>query len=106
MPRLMDKKDWIQTVANVGVAERVWSESLRSRAGTVSLSVPEDGMYIKIDPSPEIVMSESKSVHGFIGNGRTGQMRIGSMKEEIGLPDDFDREFGELPPYGDFVVHV
>ena len=28
MPRLMEKKDWMQTVANVSAAESVWCENI------------------------------------------------------------------------------
>lgn len=27
MPRLMEKKDWIQTMADVGSADRIWCEN-------------------------------------------------------------------------------
>ena len=71
MPKLMEKRDWIQTVANVSSAERVWSENVLSHAGTVSLPVPEGGMYqvifVKIDANPDVVKPKRKSAHDFIG---------------------------------------
>ena len=44
MPRLMDKKDWMQTVADVGSAKSVWYENVASDAD-VSFSLPESGRY-------------------------------------------------------------
>lgn len=56
MPRVMEKRDWARTVANVGSADHVWYENVMGRASTLSISVPERGMYqvilVKID-SPE-----------------------------------------------------
>ena len=53
MPRLMDKTDWMQTVADVGVAENVWCESVAGDSGNVSFSLPERGRYrvilVKLD---------------------------------------------------------
>lgn len=45
MPRLMDKKDWMQTVADVGSAESVWYENVSGDADSVSFSLPESGRY-------------------------------------------------------------
>ena len=71
MPKLMGKRDWIQTVANVGSAVRVWSENVMSHSGTVSLPVPEGGLYqvifVKIDADPEAVKPKRKSAREFIG---------------------------------------
>ena len=41
MPRLMEKKDWMQTVADVGSAENVWYENVSADGGFFPLSVPE-----------------------------------------------------------------
>ena len=53
MPRLMEKQDWMQTVANVGVAEGVWCENIVSDGDTVLLPLPGRGSYqvilVKID---------------------------------------------------------
>ena len=43
MPRLMEKKDWMQTMADVGSADDVWFENVAGDARTVSLSLPEAG---------------------------------------------------------------
>ena len=55
MTKLMEKRDWMQTVANVGTAEGVWYDNISAEGGVVPLSVPESGMYqvilVKIDDS-------------------------------------------------------
>ena len=45
MPRLMEKTDWIQTVADVGIAENVWYENIVGDADSVSFPLPERGRY-------------------------------------------------------------
>lgn len=45
MPRLMDKMDWMQTVADVGSAESIWFENVSGDADRVSFSLPESGRY-------------------------------------------------------------
>lgn len=45
MPVLMDKKDWMQTVANVSAADSVWYENISSDDETVSLPLPGRGSY-------------------------------------------------------------
>ena len=45
MPRLMDKADWMQTVADVGAAENVWYENIVGNTDNVSFSLPEHGRY-------------------------------------------------------------
>ena len=45
MPRLMDKADWMQTVADVGAAENVWYENIVGNADNVSFPLPERGRY-------------------------------------------------------------
>ena len=71
MPKLRDKGDWIQTVANVSTADRVWSENILSQAGTLPLSIPEGGAYqvilVKIDSAPGSVAPRRKSAHDFSG---------------------------------------
>ena len=56
MPRLMEKKDWMQTLADVGSADDVWFENVAGDACTVSLSLPEAGRYrvifVKLDGVP------------------------------------------------------
>ena len=45
MPMLMEKKDWMQTVANVSAAESVWYENISSDSDTVPLPLPGRGSY-------------------------------------------------------------
>lgn len=53
MPKVMEKRDWARTVANVGSADHVWYENVMGRNSTLSVSIPERGMYqvilVKID---------------------------------------------------------
>jgi len=97
MPRLMEKKDWARTVANVGSADRVWCENVVGREGSLSFSIPENGMYqvilVKLNSSAGGVPAKRNSEHDLVGVGR---IRIGSMKDEIRLPDNFDEEFEGL----------
>ena len=57
MPRLMEKKDWMQTVAEVGSAESIWYENVAGDAYDVSFSLPESGRYrvifVKLDDIPQ-----------------------------------------------------
>ena len=57
MPRLMDKKDWMQTVTEVGVAENIWSENVIGNAHNMTFSLPETGRYrvilVKLEDVPE-----------------------------------------------------
>ncbi len=74
MPKLMEKIDWARTVANVGSADCVWSENVMGREGTLSLSIPESGMYqvilVKLDrpePVPKPAPAKPKSARDLIG---------------------------------------
>ena len=73
MPKLMEKRDWIQTVANIGVADRVWSENISTDDGILSMPTLEAGTYqvifVKIDAKAPPVSSARKSAHDFIGWG-------------------------------------
>ena len=90
MPRLMEKKDWMQTVAEVGSAERVWYENVSADGGFFPLSVPESGIYrvilVKVGNGPSADRPrQKKSAHDYIGccrgnyNGLTTTAEI--MKE-------------------------
>ena len=63
MPRLMEKKDWMQTLADVGSADDVWFENVAGDACTVSLSLPESGRYrvifVKLDGVPPVSSSST-----------------------------------------------
>ncbi len=75
MPRLMEKKDWMQTVADVGSADSVWYENVSVDGGHFQLSVPDSGMYrvilvkVSSDSVPE-KKARPKSAREFIGYGR------------------------------------
>ena len=73
MPKLMEKKDWIQTVANIGVADRVWSENISTDNGSLSMPTLEAGTYqvifVKLDAKMPPVTPARKSAHDFIGWG-------------------------------------
>ena len=74
MPRLMEKKDWLQTVAEVGSAESVWYENVSADGGFFSLSVPESGKYrvilVKIGKLDSTEKPRQKSARELIGYGR------------------------------------
>ena len=74
MPRLMEKKDWLQTVAEVGSAENVWYENVSADGGFFPLSVPESGMYrvilVKIGKLDSTEKPRQKSARELIGYGR------------------------------------
>ena len=83
MPMLMEKKDWMQTVANVSAAENVWYENISSDGGTVPLPLPGRGSYqvilVKIgEPRSTVVKTP---------------VRIGSKKGVWRIPtEEEDRE--------------
>ena len=72
MPRLMEKKDWMQTVAEVGFAEGVWYENVSADGDFFPLSVPERGMYrvilVKVGKGASVKMPcQKKSARDYIG---------------------------------------
>jgi len=87
MPRLMEKKDWMQTVADVGSAESVWYENVSTNGGSVPLSVPESGMYrvilVKID-KPRQTVGET---HVRIGS-KKGVWRIPTEEEDRAMDEE------------------
>jgi len=87
MPMLMEKQDWARTVANVGSADRVWSENVFGHEGTLSFSIPENGMY-------QVILVKLEDAQDALA--KPGRIKIGSMKDEIRLPANFDQEFEEL----------
>ena len=78
MPVLMDKKDWMQTVANVSAAENVWYENISSDHDTVSLPLPESGSYQVI--LVKLGMPKKTS--------RKSGVRIGLMQGKWTAPSD------------------
>ena len=73
MPRLMEKKDWMQTVADVGSAESVWYENVSADGGFFPLSVPESGKYrvilVKVGNMDSTENPRQKSARELIGYG-------------------------------------
>ena len=71
MPKLMEKKDWMQAVADVGSAESIWNENISADGGLLSLSMPEKGMYhvifVKIDKETPTEIPHRKSAREYIG---------------------------------------
>ena len=73
MPRLMDKKDWMQTVADVGSAKGVWYENVSVDGnGLPPLPMPERGVYrvilVKVGDISSTKMACRKSAHDYIGH--------------------------------------
>ena len=77
MPRLMEKKDWIQTVANVGAAESVWCENISSDGAAVPLPLPGRGTYQVI-----LVKINAPCLSA------RGKVRIGSKKGVWRIPTE------------------
>ena len=85
MPRLMEKKDWIQTLANVGAAEGVWCENISSDGDAVPLPLPGSGTYQVILVKINALRSPAK-----------GKVRIGSKKGVWRIPtEEEDRAMDE-----------
>ena len=73
MPKLMEKRDWIQTVANIGVADQVWSENISTNDGKLLMPTLEAGNYqvifVKIGSMQPAPAPARKSARDFIGWG-------------------------------------
>ena len=71
MPRLMEKTDWMQAVADVGAAESIWCENVSADGGCVPLSMPESGTYrvilVKIGSGSPIENPKRKSARDYMG---------------------------------------
>ncbi len=73
MPRLMEEKDWMQTVADVGSADGVWYENVSADGGVLPpLPLPERGLYrvilVKVGDVAPTKMTCHKSAHDYIGH--------------------------------------
>lgn len=75
---LMEKRDWIQTVANVSAAESVWYENISSDSDTVPLPLPGRGSYQVILVKIGMPLQAS----------RKGPVRIGSKKGVWKIPTE------------------
>ena len=88
MPRLMEKKDWLQTMADVGSANDVWFENVVGDACTVSLSLPEAGRYrvifVKLDGVPPVSSSSDSHSNRNISpkdTARRGEEKLNHNRE-------------------------
>ncbi len=88
MPRLMDKKDWLQTVAEVDEAANVWYESVVCTADSMSLSVPETGRYRIIMVKLEDVSQMPR--RSGIQRKRDISPRVRALRGAAKLDDDRD----------------
>lgn len=88
MPRLMEKKDWMQTVAEVGSADSVWFENVVGDSRDVSFSLPGSGRYrvifVKLDDSPKVQAAQT----GMRNNGISPKVR--ALRGAARLNDDRD----------------
>ena len=99
MPRLMEKKDWMQAVADVGAADSVWYESIAADGGLLPLAMPESGMYhvilVKISEQQTTKASpRRKSARELIGYGR----KFDPREERFGCPRP---DYSKLIGYGE-----
>lgn len=73
MPMVMEKKDWMRTVANVGAADGVWYENISGQTGSVSVTLPEVGQYqlilVKLNAAAQATEPVPKSARDLIGYG-------------------------------------
>lgn len=87
MTKLMEKKDWLNALADVGAAESVWCDTVAGDPFDVSVSLPEAGRYrvifVKLDdlpkPQPAVRnrhdMEISPKVHALRGAARLDDNR-------------------------------
>jgi len=81
MPALMEKRDWMQTVANVSAAESVWYENISSDSDTVPLPLPGRGSYQVILVKIGMPLQASKKSPVRIGS-KKGVWKIPSEEED------------------------
>ena len=93
MPRLMEKKDWMQTVAEVGSAESVWYENVSADGGFFPLSVPESGTYrvilVKLDTPRQVTVAKSPVRIG----SKKGVWRIPTEEEDRAMDEEIAASF-------------
>lgn len=91
MPVLMEKKDWMQTVANVSAAENVWYENISSDYDTVPLPLPERGSYqvilVKLGMPQQTLNNPVR-----IGS-KKGVWRIPTEEEDRAMDEEIAAEF-------------
>lgn len=81
MPALMEKRDWMQTVANVSAAESVWYENISSDSDTVPLPLPGRGSYQVILVKIGMPLQASRKRPVRIGS-KKGVWKIPSEEED------------------------
>ena len=81
MPMLMEKKDWMQAVANVDTAESVWYENISSDGDAVPLSLPGRGVYQVILVKIDAPLQSAKKRGVRIGS-KKGVWRIPTEEED------------------------
>lgn len=74
MPRLMTKDDVMRTAADLGRADRVWSETFDTASGEFSFSFPHSGSYQILIMS--VPASDSKGRH-------KKNIRSGLLKDKL-----------------------
>ena len=105
MPRLMEKKDWIQTVANVDAAESVWYENISSDGDAVPLPLPGRGTYQVILVKINAPQQSAKKSRVRIGS-KKGVWRIPTEEEDRAMDEEIVSHDRQFPQYGDFVISV
>ena len=88
MPRLMDKKDWMQTMTEMGAAENIWCENVIGNAHNMTFSLPETGRYrvilVKLEDVPE------KQTPLRIPGNRKISPKVRALRGAARLDDDRD----------------
>lgn len=92
MPVLMEKKDWMRTVANVSAAENVWYENISSDCDTVPLPLPERGSYqvilVKLGMPRQTVAKSPVRI-----GSKKGVWRIPTEEEDRAMDEEIAAEF-------------
>ena len=92
MPVLMDKKDWMQTVANVSAAENVWHENISSDCDTVPLPLPGRGSYqvilVKLGMPQKMVAKRPVRI-----GSKKGVWRVPTEEEDRAMDEEIAAEF-------------
>ena len=91
MPRLMEKKDWMQTVADVGSADGVWYENVSVDGGHFQLSAPGSGIYrvilVKVGNAPSTEkprqMKTARDYIGYCRRNYNGSTTTAEIMEEL-----------------------
>ena len=88
MPKLMDKKDRTQTVAELDTAANIWYENVVGSVGDMSVSLPETGRYrvilVKLDDVPRTKTTSR------IGERRKISPRVRALRGAARLDDHRD----------------